>query len=119
MCWLIEHPEQLSIRGKRVSLDPELVRQAIAFASSSAPQAAVVADIADAWRCRRLAAAAYARLLTEPATHLQPGAVLRSLLHMHHIRAHGIDPDRESITYRLARAVALSWQAIPAPRGTR
>lgn len=42
---------------------------------------------------------------------MTPASVLVSLLHMHHVRAHGIDPDTEAVSHRLARAVALSWNA--------
>jgi hypothetical protein len=34
-----------------------------------------------------------------------------SLLHLHHVRAHGIDPAAEALSHRLARAVALAFTA--------
>ncbi|MEV8328556.1 lantibiotic dehydratase C-terminal domain-containing protein [Kitasatospora sp. NPDC056731] len=37
-----------------------------------------------------------------------PDSVLASLLHMHHIRAAGIDQDSERACHRLARATALA-----------
>jgi hypothetical protein len=37
--------------------------------------------------------------------------VLASLLHMHLIRAIGIDRDHERLCPRLARAAALRWRA--------
>jgi thiopeptide-type bacteriocin biosynthesis protein len=37
--------------------------------------------------------------------------VVESLLHMHHNRARGIDPDGERICRRLARQAAITWRA--------
>jgi len=34
-----------------------------------------------------------------------------ALLHLHHIRAHGINPDAEARTHRLARSIALAYTA--------
>ena len=45
------------------------------------------------------------------AAQRDPFSVLPSLLHMHHIRMLGIDPERERIGRRLARAAALRWNA--------
>jgi len=67
--------------------------------------------IAAAWHARRQAAARYAACLTLDATHITPASVLVPLLHMHHVRAHGFDPDAEALSHRLARAVALSGNA--------
>ena len=36
---------------------------------------------------------------------------LESLLHLHHVRAIGLDRDSERVCRRLARAVALAWRA--------
>lgn len=44
-----------------------------------------------------------------------PGAVLMSLLHLHHVRVHQPDPAGEQARHRIARAVAL---AAHAPKGT-
>ncbi|TQE24324.1 lantibiotic dehydratase [Streptomyces ipomoeae] len=61
------------------------------------------------WARRRTALAAYRQALeAHGADH---AAVLPSVLHMHHNRAAGIDPDSEAICRRLARAAALSWTA--------
>ncbi|MDX3588258.1 lantibiotic dehydratase [Streptomyces europaeiscabiei] len=61
------------------------------------------------WARRRTALTAYRQALE---THgADPAAVLPSLLHMHHNRVAGIDPDSEAICRRLARAAALSWTA--------
>ncbi|MGH3684737.1 MAG: hypothetical protein ACRDRE_21545 [Pseudonocardiaceae bacterium] len=40
---------------------------------------------------------------------LDPGSVLKSLLHIHHIRTVGIDERCEHVCYRLARSAALAW----------
>jgi hypothetical protein len=40
-----------------------------------------------------------------------------SLLHMHHVRMLGIDPDRERTGRRLARAAALRWTATTTGAG--
>ncbi|MHC3474885.1 lantibiotic dehydratase [Streptomyces sp. 7R007] len=61
-----------------------------------------------AWERRRTA-------LTDYHTHLarqrDPYSVVRSLLHMHHVRTIGVDPDRERVGHRLARASALAQSA--------
>lgn len=60
-----------------------------------------------AWAQRREALATYrAHLDRDPVT------VLRALLHDHVIRAIAVNPEREHITNRLARAVALRSQAL-------
>jgi thiopeptide-type bacteriocin biosynthesis protein len=60
------------------------------------------------WQRRRSALADYRQLL---AAQRDPLSVLPSLLHMHHIRVFGIDPDRERVGRRLARAAAQRWIA--------
>lgn len=69
--------------------------------------------IAIAWRYRTIAAAAYRNALA--AQGHDPRTVLRSLLHHHHVRALGVDPDQERVTERLARASALRFLASPLP----
>jgi thiopeptide-type bacteriocin biosynthesis protein len=66
------------------------------------------ANVIAAWQRRRTALPAYR---TQLAQQRDPHPVLRSLLHMHHIRALGVDPDRERVSHRLARAVALRQTA--------
>ncbi|MGH3851933.1 MAG: lantibiotic dehydratase [Pseudonocardiaceae bacterium] len=60
------------------------------------------------WQARADALAAYRKQLPPDA---DLDSVLESLLHMHHNRAIGIDPDGERTCRRLARQAALSWQA--------
>lgn len=38
----------------------------------------------------------------------EPTTVLRSLLHLHHVRARGVEPEGEAVTLRAARAIALA-----------
>ncbi|MEV0453651.1 lantibiotic dehydratase [Catellatospora methionotrophica] len=99
--WLVDHSGEGS-EGRRPRLDPDVVRQTRSLVAQ-APT-----ELTTAWQHRRVAAAAYAKLLREPDTHLRPDSVLGSLLHMHYVRAHGIDAVGESRTYRLARAAALA-----------
>lgn len=61
-----------------------------------------------AWHHRRAALDSYRRHLIG---HQDPLPVLRSLLHEHHTRAAGVDPDCERVTHRLARAAALRLTA--------
>jgi thiopeptide-type bacteriocin biosynthesis protein len=65
--------------------------------------------VADAWRNRDQALAAYYEAL---AAQRDPGTALRTLLHEHHMRALGIDPDLERQTGRHARAAALRRLAL-------
>jgi thiopeptide-type bacteriocin biosynthesis protein len=65
--------------------------------------------VATAWALRQRALATYRQALE--TADADPAAVLPSLLHMHHNRATGIDPDGEATCRRLARAAALSWTA--------
>lgn len=61
-----------------------------------------------AWQVRRRALAAYRERL---ARQRDPLPVLGSLLHMHHVRVHGTDPEAERAGRHLARTIALSWLA--------
>ncbi|MET8139887.1 lantibiotic dehydratase [Sphaerisporangium sp. NPDC005288] len=65
--------------------------------------------VAAAWRTRDAALTAYHRALAEQR---DPATVLRSLLHDHHVRALGVDPEFEKVTGRLARAAALRCLAL-------
>lgn len=70
--------------------------------------------VAAAWCARDSALSAYHSALVEQGR--VPGAVLRTLLHEHHVRAVGVDPTFEKETGRLARAIALR---LLAPAGAR
>jgi hypothetical protein len=65
--------------------------------------------VAAAWDQRRVALATYREQLAEER---DPATVLRFLLHDHHVRAVGVDPDRERVINRLARAAALRQIAL-------
>ncbi|HVQ99755.1 MAG TPA: lantibiotic dehydratase [Mycobacterium sp.] len=109
MRWLIDRPVLAGLAAIR---NREVLRQALRLADGPAlhsiPSGPVIAA---AWHARSEAATRYASCLTPGATHVTPASVLVSLLHMHHVRTHGIDPDTEAVSHRLARAVALSWNA--------
>ncbi|MBR7675509.1 lantibiotic dehydratase, partial [Streptomyces daliensis] len=66
------------------------------------------AEVAAAWQARDRALAAYRRALP-PETDLD--GVVESLLHMHHNRQRGIEREGEAVCRRLARQVAVTWQA--------
>ncbi|MFI2764298.1 lantibiotic dehydratase [Streptomyces echinatus] len=65
--------------------------------------------VAGTWALRRKVLVEYRQALR--AAGIDPATVLPSLLHMHHNRAVGIDPDAEATCRRLARTAALSWTA--------
>jgi hypothetical protein len=65
--------------------------------------------VAEAWERRDSALAAY---YEELSAQRDPCAGLRTLLHEHHMRALGLDPDFERQTGRLARAAALQRIAL-------
>ncbi|WP_436499607.1 lantibiotic dehydratase [Actinokineospora sp. HUAS TT18] len=67
------------------------------------PATPVAAD----WIERRIALHAYRDALT--TINREPESALPALLHLHCLRAHGINPDAERLCHRLARAAALSW----------
>jgi hypothetical protein len=60
-----------------------------------------------AWQARADALAAYRKQLPPDAN---TDVIVESLLHMHHNRAIGIDPDSERTCRRLARQAALTWR---------
>lgn len=68
------------------------------------------AGVAAAWDRRRTALVAYRAHLVQQQR--DPGTVLRSLLHLHHVRSIGVDPERERRLLHLARTVALSMAAL-------
>lgn len=65
--------------------------------------------VAAAWDHRRGALAAYRKQLADER---DPATVLRSLLHDHHVRAIGVDPDRERVINRLTRTAAQRQIAL-------
>lgn len=68
--------------------------------------------VAAAWQRRADALAAYHRLLAQQR---DPADLVTTLLHGHHVRAFGPDPEHEATTIRLARAAALRNLATASP----
>lgn len=122
MRWLIEHAELAA----RVAIrDRDVLRQAVTLADLDATNPTLVtvpgcSGVVAAWHARRQAATTYARCLAEHPARTDPATVAVSLLHLHHIRAHGVDPKAEARTHRLARSIALAYTArhTPAPGDT-
>ncbi|WP_018909419.1 lantibiotic dehydratase [Salinispora arenicola] len=65
--------------------------------------------VLDAWQHRRVAVQAYRDQLTAQR---DPWSVVPSLLHLHCIRLHGVNPDGERLIRKLTRAAALRWSAL-------
>lgn len=102
--WLVEHLPQDHGRLERALRD-----HALDLADPYATRASLRslpggAEVTAAWQARATALAAYREQLVRRR---DPLTVLPSLLHLHHVRALGVDPDRERITKRLARTCAL------------
>ncbi|MBV9143815.1 MAG: lantibiotic dehydratase [Pseudonocardiales bacterium] len=111
MRWLIDHADLAA----RVAIrDRDVLRQAVTLAdldtaSPTLPTVPNSSGVVAAWHARRQAATTYARCLAENPGHTDPATVAVSLLHLHHIRAHGADPQTEACTHRLARSIALAY----------
>lgn len=109
MRWLIDHPEYAA---GATAQDRDVRHQTLRLADGErlhdVPGGAAVAA---AWSARATAASRYKARLTPETTRLTPEAVLGSLLHLHHVRALGIDPQAEAMTYKLARAAASAHTA--------
>lgn len=103
--WFIGRP------SPSVSPPPrEITRQVISWAITDAARwaASWPPELATAWHARADALASY-RLQLPPS--LAAEDVLESLLHMHHNRAVGINPQSEQTARRLARQAFLAWRA--------
>jgi thiopeptide-type bacteriocin biosynthesis protein len=99
MRWLITHLPHEPIPGGR-----GMRTAALRLADPTSAEAAVQT----AWEQRREALASYR---AEVAAQQDPTLVLPSLLHLHHVRMFGVDPDRERLGRHLTRAVAMHWSA--------
>ena len=111
MSWLLQHAKSTPIRAPQ----REVLRQAVRLADPTDGWAALRETSAGdataaAWATRHQSLRAYRVLLAE-AVGFSVDDVLVSLLHAHHVRAVGVDPDDERICLRLARAAALAWKA--------
>ncbi|WP_226966893.1 lantibiotic dehydratase [Streptomyces phaeolivaceus] len=108
--WLIEY----LLKGQGEMPSRDLQALAIQLTAPDSDFAALRAlpggeRVVTAWANRRAALETYRTALADHGA--EPTDVLPSLLHMHHNRAAGIDPDNETICRRLARTAALSWSA--------
>ncbi|MEH0424536.1 lantibiotic dehydratase [Streptomyces sp. B21-083] len=108
--WLTEH----LLKGQGETPSRELQALAIQLTAPDSDFAAMRAlpggeHVVTAWASRRAALEMYRTALANHG--IEPTDVLPSLLHMHHNRTAGIDPDNETVCRRLARAAALSWSA--------
>jgi thiopeptide-type bacteriocin biosynthesis protein len=106
--WLIRN-----LRQEHGRLDPALRQQALDLADPHGAWTRLQSlprerDVLAAWRTRAVVLAAYRDALADQR---DPMTVLRSLLHLHHNRAVGVDPVVERITGRLARTCALRHTA--------
>ncbi len=103
--WLVRELPQGAGR-----LDPRLRDQVLDLTSPGGRDALSVLPggqaITMAWQTRAAALDAY-RLRLAGA---DPLRAARSLLHLHHVRALGVDPTAETLTLRLARTAALRRQ---------
>lgn len=110
MRWLVDR-----LLHEPAPVDHALQATAARLADPRDDWAALRADGGDAvvgrWQRRRAALADYRQVL---AVQRDPLSVLPSLLHLHHIRMFGLDPDRERLGRRLARAAAQRWIATTA-----
>ncbi|UJW32457.1 lantibiotic dehydratase family protein [Saccharothrix sp. AJ9571] len=107
------------LRQEHGPLDRELRDQALEMTDPDPQYRAVRAlpggdAVGAAWRARDTALHTYHGVLAQQGR--EPGVVLRTLLHEHHIRAVGVDPTFEQETGRLARAVALRLLALAGAR---
>lgn len=108
MAWLSDRPVPAATAVDRV-----VVGQALRLAQHDRfrPPSGWPDELGEAWRARRSALAIYRSQLS---AHTDVDAVLESLLHMHHNRALGIDPDSERSCRKLARQSARSMLALQA-----
>lgn len=103
MEWLIDRAKD----SQAAPAPREVFDQAVALATceDAVPGWETLAPTREA---RRAALATYREQLSAEA---DADSVLESLLHMHHIRAVGLNRDSERLCLRLARSVALAWRA--------
>lgn len=100
-------------RGRLVFELRDLAWQLHSAAQSGLAPIAAGSPVHRAWRARATTAAAFREAFPH---HRIPNRVLHDLAHLHHIRAIGVDPDREQVARRLARACALRHAADPRER---
>jgi thiopeptide-type bacteriocin biosynthesis protein len=106
--WLVSHS-----LGKGRPVGREVRQEALGLADPGEGYAVLRSlpagnEIVAAWQTRATVLTTYRECL---AADRDPLSVIRSLLHLHHRRALGVDPNRETAINRLARAIALSHTA--------
>jgi thiopeptide-type bacteriocin biosynthesis protein len=115
--WLLAHP---AYAAGAPAQDREMRRQTMSLTTPRVlPDMPGGDQVAAAWTARATAAAVYTARLAPEATRHTPETVLGSLLHLHHVRALGPDPQSEAVTFKLARAVALTRTAPRRKGGQR
>lgn len=106
--WLINHARTTRIAPARL-----VHQQAIAYTNPDQSTTAALPGgehVLACWERRRDRLDAYRNILA--ATGPRPPAdLLPDLLHLHHVRAAGLDRDSERRCLHLARSAALSWTA--------
>jgi thiopeptide-type bacteriocin biosynthesis protein len=107
MRWLADRPVVAPKKTPDRAITDQVIRLArtdmLAQTSRELPQ------MADAWHARNQALAFYASQI--PRNEADPDVALESLLHIHHIRAIGLDRDHERGCRRLARLFAVAYRA--------
>ncbi|WP_448330461.1 lantibiotic dehydratase [Streptomyces sp. DSM 41534] len=107
-CWLIENLLKADGPAPARDLQAQATRMSAPDTNLAALRTLPGGEaVVTAWVDRRVALKAYRTALIDEGA--APATVLPSLLHMHHNRTAGIDPDGEATCRRLARAAALSW----------
>ena len=104
MDWLAARPVLAAPAIERAVTD-QAIRLATAGALWELPGWAD--EVGQAWAARADALAVYREQLP---LDVNVDVVVESLLHMHHNRAIGIDPDSERTCRRLVRQAAITWR---------
>ncbi|WP_063787088.1 lantibiotic dehydratase [Streptomyces sp. NBRC 110028] len=108
--WLIENLLKAEGEAPARDLQAQATRMSAPDTTLATPRTLPGGEaVAAAWAHRRAALKTYRAALGDGGA--EPATVLPSLLHMHHNRTTGIDPEAEATCRRLARAAALSWTA--------
>ncbi|MFW6724768.1 lantibiotic dehydratase [Streptomyces sp. MAR4 CNY-716] len=88
--------------------------QALQFYDAEQHRASEGAELTEVWTTRAAALTSYRQALAE--TGHDPSGVVRSLLHLHHVRALGVGTSAEAAVLHLARTVALRHRPAKATR---
>jgi thiopeptide-type bacteriocin biosynthesis protein len=106
MRWLAAHPATPPDNAPDRTVADEVIRLTQPGALAQRP--GWPGQVAQAWHDRAESLAVYRSQLPTDA---QTDTVVESLLHMHHNRAIGVDPNSERTCRRLAHQAARAWQA--------